>query len=620
MTRATWYVEAKFDGSDWTDITPYVSAVNLKRGRSDDLDNTEAGTAVMVLKNSDGRFTPENSQGAYHPDVKPGVKVRIQVAGGTGAAWDSSSTDWDDGEITWSGHEVRSQIVGEAVSWEPRWSPGRVDTVVLKVVDGFEQLTNVDVSYAHREDVLADPPDAYWTLGQSSTVLPEEQGIEAFGLRPIGGDAATALVAGGSGSRKITGLDDRGGIMESNPPTAWSGESNDLTLSCVFQWETMSIEDVLLAFSGGPGEGWVFSVAEGRMTFAISDGSGSETLQTSVLSWSEGTTYQVGMWWDQSAKAVTFYRNGSVVDTDTATIDPVVAAHRLFGLGSANNGSNVVLLSEFALWTSDASDRMAVLGAAVDGYASDLPGERITRVLDWAGWPDADRDLDDGVTPAAAVESGTALQSCQDAGSADGGVFYIAKDGTATFQGRRDRWESDTEVAATFDDDGTDTPYGQVGWRFDTTYLHNDVTVNSNTQGTSDGRAKDEDSRDTYGKRPLSISTISNNSADNAARARWELARRKAPHLRLEDLSFVVGRDLQAETAAALELQDLVTVNRRPGSGQDDISVDMRVASIEHDVTPGGPRWEVKLGLLEATTDQPGVYGTAKYGEDVYGY
>ncbi|PWG73437.1 hypothetical protein DF186_23085, partial [Enterococcus hirae] len=68
--------------STWTDITSYVRQVNVRRGRSGDLDVVEPGVLSVELDNDDGRFTPENTQGAYTPNVKPGVTVRVSVTAG----------------------------------------------------------------------------------------------------------------------------------------------------------------------------------------------------------------------------------------------------------------------------------------------------------------------------------------------------------------------------------------------------------------------------------------------------------------------------------------------------------------------------------------------------------
>lgn len=620
----TTTVEVQFDGSNWDDITSYLRNVSIRRGRANDLSMVDPGTLTVELDNNDGRFTPTNTQGAYYPNVKPAVAVRVTVNAGAGP---------DDYRL----------FTGKAQRWEPRWDVGGRPVVVLEAVDGFEQLTNYSIDYAHREVIAAATPDGYWPL-DDTVPFADRSGNG----RPLQTKATTdqyesgqsALVSGGPGSVKLS-LDISSVLYLAgftNPPTSWFGESNDLTTSTVFRYDTLADGDIFFLGVQSPPEplGWGFGIDSDQLYLSVFDGVAGETLRSSTLSWSAETTYQVGFHWDQSTSTVTFYRNGAAVGSDTASTVTVIGSGgqdpNLF-FGRLTSNSDEVRFSELAFWASDQSAQMAELGASVDGFASDSPSDRIGRVLDWAGWDASDRDIDDGTTPLAAITAGTALSACQDAAAADGGVFYIAAEGDATFQGRRDRWEDPSGIdysdryvdtyggtLVDFDDDGTDTGYQTVGWRFDTTLLSNRVVVNSNTQGTSDGVAEDSTSQDDYDKRTLTIPTISNNSADNRERARWELSRRKDPHLRLEEVGFLVADAVQEDAAGSLELQSLVEVNRRPGSGQDDLTVQMRVASIGHTLSDGGTRWDARFGLLEADTDQPGLYGTAVYGTDYYGY
>ncbi|MGW3595015.1 LamG-like jellyroll fold domain-containing protein [Streptomyces sp. NPDC005167] len=67
----------------WTDITPYVdvtSGVTITRGASDELSETQPGTASMTLDNADGRFTPGNPTSPYYPFVRRNAPIRVSVA------------------------------------------------------------------------------------------------------------------------------------------------------------------------------------------------------------------------------------------------------------------------------------------------------------------------------------------------------------------------------------------------------------------------------------------------------------------------------------------------------------------------------------------------------------
>lgn len=67
----------------WADITQYVDVVRgvaITRGASDELSETQPGTATLTLDNADGRFTPGNSGSPYFPFVRRNAPIRVSVA------------------------------------------------------------------------------------------------------------------------------------------------------------------------------------------------------------------------------------------------------------------------------------------------------------------------------------------------------------------------------------------------------------------------------------------------------------------------------------------------------------------------------------------------------------
>ncbi|MER6821664.1 LamG-like jellyroll fold domain-containing protein [Streptomyces cellulosae] len=68
----------------WTDISRYVDVgqqgVSITRGASDELAETQPGTASLRLNNEDGRFTPGNPSSPYYPYVRRNAPIRIAVA------------------------------------------------------------------------------------------------------------------------------------------------------------------------------------------------------------------------------------------------------------------------------------------------------------------------------------------------------------------------------------------------------------------------------------------------------------------------------------------------------------------------------------------------------------
>jgi len=101
----------------WTDITAYVISFSTKRGRQNTLGRIEAGTAELVLDNSDRRFDPTYTSSPYSPNVVPMKKLRISA--------------------TYSGTTYRL-FVGHIESWPPDWPGGLDATTTIRCSDAFK--------------------------------------------------------------------------------------------------------------------------------------------------------------------------------------------------------------------------------------------------------------------------------------------------------------------------------------------------------------------------------------------------------------------------------------------------------------------------------------------------
>jgi hypothetical protein len=126
----------------WTDVSAYVEGSDgidhmIRRGRNHERDENEAGTAIVVLRNTDRRFDPANSSGPYLGDIQPMTKIRI------GALW-SATTYW--------------MFYGYVESWLPEYPGGSVSTCTLECVDAFKYFGLIDVyTYGNRpQEVSGD--------------------------------------------------------------------------------------------------------------------------------------------------------------------------------------------------------------------------------------------------------------------------------------------------------------------------------------------------------------------------------------------------------------------------------------------------------------------------------
>lgn len=114
----------------WTDVTAYVHSFTTRRGRSDALARIEAGTATLLLDNSDRRFDPTFATGPYYGNLLPMRKIRISAV--------------------WLAVTYRI-FTGFIEGWPPEWPGGLDATTTIPCVDAFKglNLTKLNGAYAN---------------------------------------------------------------------------------------------------------------------------------------------------------------------------------------------------------------------------------------------------------------------------------------------------------------------------------------------------------------------------------------------------------------------------------------------------------------------------------------
>lgn len=92
----------------WTDITHYVLVrddTSITLGRTDESSSMQTSTLNLTLKNTDGRFTPDNASGAYYPYVQLNTQIRVSVS------------DFSVNHTGYTGY----RFWGEVSEWPPQW-------------------------------------------------------------------------------------------------------------------------------------------------------------------------------------------------------------------------------------------------------------------------------------------------------------------------------------------------------------------------------------------------------------------------------------------------------------------------------------------------------------------
>jgi hypothetical protein len=60
----------------WTDISSYGQAFTWQRGRQNELNQIQAGTASLVVHDPHSYFDPDNTASPFYPNIKPGLPIQ----------------------------------------------------------------------------------------------------------------------------------------------------------------------------------------------------------------------------------------------------------------------------------------------------------------------------------------------------------------------------------------------------------------------------------------------------------------------------------------------------------------------------------------------------------------
>jgi len=181
----------------------------------------------------------------------------------------------------------------------------------------------------------------------------------------------------------------------------------------------------------------------------------------------------------------------------------------------------------------------------VSDYDAELSGTRWANILDDRGWPADERDLADGqstiqagpATPVIALEHGYNVNDTEF------GLFFISRDGKATFHDRMTRSQSPFDTAvATFGDGVGELRYRGIRFSSGRQYIYNDIRMTR--EGGTEQTAEDATSQTTYAERTLSKTGLLHNSDDDTQdEAYFVLRRQKDAVFRVTSMSLLPAGD-----------------------------------------------------------------------------
>jgi hypothetical protein len=252
-------------------------------------------------------------------------------------------------------------------------------------------------------------------------------------------------------------------------------------------------------------------------------------------------------------------------------------------------------------------------------WPQELSGARISRTLDAAGWPAADRTVSVGVSLIAetTLELGSetsALQHLTDVADSELGLFFCDASGKAVFHDRHKRLFAPYLTSqATFGDDTGELAYTDLRPDYDVELIYNDVRVTV-TGGTT-AQATDSTSQTTFFPRSLLRNVVLARDTEAADQAGYLISKYKDPELRFSTLTVRPGQTAALfEQVLGREISDRILVRRRPPGGGNIIEQSCHIESIAHQISPGVWQTEWLLSPAESPTVDWWLLGDATYG------
>jgi len=308
-----------------------------------------------------------------------------------------------------------------------------------------------------------------------------------------------------------------------------------------------------------------------------------------------GTTYDVFTGyvrgWPQTWEA-----NGLAAKVPVGVVDgmhPLALKKLNTTYGIQTSGARIVSVLTDAMWTTGQA-------WALDHATFSLLGTSTTLA------PVGDQSIDLGQSSiqASTLVNVPALQHIQTVEETENGLFFMGKDGAATFFQRSRRLVPPYNVSvATFGDSTGELPYNDLEMDYSDDKIENEVVlqrIGGSVVSVSDATSKTRYFPHTYSNTQL-LNTVDTEVTDAA---NFRLNRRKAPALRVAQMTIMPDRSpaLLWPQVLGREIGDRITVKRRPPGGGAVITQESYIEGIAHDVRPGIWRTIFSLSPADLTT------------------
>lgn len=600
MAQPTVTVEVSLaapgDTPAWTDISSAFRRATINRGKATEDDEARPGTCTLVLSNADRTFDPLHGTGSLSPDWKVVRRLRI---------------------VAHHGGNDYPQFTGLIDSIRQVYSPPNEAIAEVQCIDSMLAAQGLPSS-AYAAELQAADPAVWWRLGD-----PEDSGqaIDRISgglpLTPAGApEFGAESLAINEPDAAITFPDWPDGLQGVFPAGTWPLSGSDgWSVSYMYRYDEEVIGEGafhvgLVTLPAGPGFPTsgidvVVQTIIGYLTATVRNSAGDtyEAITTGV-NLIDGATHHVVVTWEHNDEVRIYVDGDDATDYGfpavftgnmTNTTSQWLAAVNAVDYAPYILGGQAATYDEYAAWNRVLTtlEIESLHQAAITAWRGDTTGERFDRILDVAGWPAGDRDIDDGQTVLQSAELDiTALDHLNEVTLAEQGLWFVTKDGVVRFRERHAGLN--LASSGTFGDGPGELPYTDLVYSQSASTVVN--VVRYQREGGVIQEVRDVASIAGYYERTYELTGLIVGGSDpdgemfDAATAR--LTKYGQPISRIE--SFVVNPQSDETNlfpqVLGRELGDEIRVIRRPQGVGSDIDAEYRIEGIQ--LTIDRYRWQ----------------------------
>lgn len=551
----------------WVDVTSDVREVTTRRGRSDEYQNFEAGTATVVLDNRARTYDPINTAGTYYANLLPKKQIRIRA---------TATSTFD---------VFQGYIKGWPVSMT---DAGFDSTVTIECYDALALLATEEMPNDVADKYIRSlSPRHYWPLTDPIDPLDiSTTQLQDFGSSPQALTAPVEVRTSNAPGLAIGLPDTSVGLSETEYIEGWYFQTSpaaatDQTMMQWFQLGSGNANYIFTRYGVGHEVEAAYDKATSQLVIYTYNGT-SQRIYSATVYLDEFQPHHIAIKTLSAGTISSVYVDGILenftLTSTTAWTDP------LFEVFAVTPGRH----QQAAIWTTTISgvDIKAIysLGLAT---VTETTSARFTRLIGYTSYPTAKTTVGTTVATVAEISVGgpsitTELQLLADS---EGGNLYVTKDGTIKMTGRYD-FAAGTSITSQATFGGAGIGIGtELDYSIDSENMRNTLAVGFTGDATV--TVTDATSVAAYGTMGGSWPTQLSTSQDAQTLGTLLVNYSKDTALVVSPIDVnVEASTANWTTILGLELLDRITLNIVPRTGSS-TTVAQLLQSIEHHITPG---------------------------------